>query len=420
MGYVSWIGDVAKKNAVLVDILESLGAIPFVKTNVPQTLMWAETFNYVFGRTVNPYNRELTAGGSSGGEGALIAMQGSPLGVGSDIGGSIRIPSGYCGIYGLRPSFHRIPYGNCRNSLEGQESVPSVLGPMAPGISMIKLFMKTVLSKRPWMMDPLVIRKAWSEDEYKLNDHGGGKRLCFGILWDDGVIIPNPPVTRGLEEVKAALVSARHQVVDWKPIKHKEIFNAIANIFAAGCAEDFEMTCAIEDEPLVSSMTIEEELKVETGEVSRPEVKGVSAFQLWQVQKKRRDLRQEYLDWWQSSQEWAQTDTGRPIDAIICPVAPHVAPLHGKTVSDHYTMVWNALDYPGLVIPVSRVDPVRDIKVERSELLGDDDRANYEGYDPEAFRDAPISIQLIGRTLEEEALIGMAEIVDAALKKARE
>lgn len=109
MGYVSWIGKYAEKNAVLVDILEECGAVPFVRTNVPQTLMvrwncpvfatmmvilikmiqWPETFNNIFGRTTNPYNRSLTSGGSSGGEGALVALKGSPIGVGSDIGGCV-------------------------------------------------------------------------------------------------------------------------------------------------------------------------------------------------------------------------------------------------------------------------------------------------------------------------------------------
>lgn len=108
MGYVSWIGKYAEKNAVLVDILEECGAVPFVRTNVPQTLMvsrtysvskpvtliriqWPETFNNIFGRTTNPYNRSLTSGGSSGGEGALVALKGSPLGVGSDIGGYVSL-----------------------------------------------------------------------------------------------------------------------------------------------------------------------------------------------------------------------------------------------------------------------------------------------------------------------------------------
>jgi amidase len=102
MGYVSWIGDYAKENAVVVDLLLKAGAVPYVRTNVPQTLMWPEAFNNIFGRTTNPYNRTLTPGGSSGGEGALIALKGSPLGVGSDIGGSVRIPAGFCGLYALK------------------------------------------------------------------------------------------------------------------------------------------------------------------------------------------------------------------------------------------------------------------------------------------------------------------------------
>ena len=108
MGYISWIGKYADKNAVLVDILEECGAVPFVRTNVPQTLMvrvplyqsselqflskscqWPETFNNIFGRTTNPCNRSLTSGGSSGGEGALVSLKGSPIGVGSDIGGCV-------------------------------------------------------------------------------------------------------------------------------------------------------------------------------------------------------------------------------------------------------------------------------------------------------------------------------------------
>lgn len=88
MGYVGWIDQPAEKNAALVDILLAQGAVAYVRTNVPQTLMWTETTNHVWGRTDNPFNRNLTCGGSSGGEGALIGLRGSVLGVGSDIGGS--------------------------------------------------------------------------------------------------------------------------------------------------------------------------------------------------------------------------------------------------------------------------------------------------------------------------------------------
>lgn len=89
-GYSAWaFHTVAKEDAVIVDILRKAGAVIYTKTANPQTLMALETHNNIFGRTANPFNRTLTPGGSSGGEGALIAMKGSPLGVGTDIGGSI-------------------------------------------------------------------------------------------------------------------------------------------------------------------------------------------------------------------------------------------------------------------------------------------------------------------------------------------
>ena len=109
MGYASYVGVINEYDSVLVEIMYECGANPFVQTNVPQTLMvrslsllfvrycysrhgilqWPETHNLVYGRTLNPYNRKLTPGGSSGGEGALVAMRGSPLGLGSDIGGYV-------------------------------------------------------------------------------------------------------------------------------------------------------------------------------------------------------------------------------------------------------------------------------------------------------------------------------------------
>ena len=71
--------------------------------------------------------------------------------------------------------------------------------------------MRVVLAGEPWLKDPLAIRKKWQEDEYQLIDHGGGKRLCFGILWNNGEVIPHPPVTRGLEITKQALIDAGHK-----------------------------------------------------------------------------------------------------------------------------------------------------------------------------------------------------------------
>jgi amidase len=167
----------------------------------------------IFGRTLNPYNRSLTSGGSTGGEGALIALRGSPLGVGSDIGGSIRIPAAFCGLYGLRPSSGRIPYAGVVNSLEGQDSLVSVLGPMSNSLTGIEAFMKAVIDQKPWLNDPLALRKSWDDDAYLLAEHGYGKKLCFAIMWDDGITVPHPPIVRGLELTKGALIAAGHKGV---------------------------------------------------------------------------------------------------------------------------------------------------------------------------------------------------------------
>ena len=174
-------------------------------------VQWPETHNLVFGRTTNPHNRSLTSGGSSGGEGALISLRGSPLGVGSDIGGSIRIPAAFCGLYGLRPSYGRVPYAGAVNSLQGQDSVPSVFGPMCNSISGIKVFMQAVIDQRPWLKDPLAVRKPWDEEAYRLSEHGGGRKLCFAVMWDDDIVIPHPPIIRGLELTKKALLAAGHR-----------------------------------------------------------------------------------------------------------------------------------------------------------------------------------------------------------------
>ena len=131
MGYVSWLGKKDEEDSVLTALLRKAGAVFYVKTSVPQTLMVCETVNNIIGRTTNPRNKNWSCGGSSGGEGAMIGFRGGIIGVGTDIGGSIRIPSAFNFLYGIRPSHGRMPYAKMANSMEGQETVHSVVGPIA-------------------------------------------------------------------------------------------------------------------------------------------------------------------------------------------------------------------------------------------------------------------------------------------------
>lgn len=114
------------EDAVAVERLRAAGAVILGKTNTPEFGHKGVTDNLLFGPTRNPWNRERTAGGSSGGAGAAVAAGLGPLALGTDGGGSIRIPASFCGIYGLKPSFGRIPSGP---GFPGWETF-SVLGPM--------------------------------------------------------------------------------------------------------------------------------------------------------------------------------------------------------------------------------------------------------------------------------------------------
>ncbi|KAI0932940.1 hypothetical protein AcW1_000094 [Taiwanofungus camphoratus] len=332
MGYAGWIGQFAERDSVLVELLYECGAVPFVRTNVPQTLMWGETYNHVFGRTTNPYNRYMTPGGSSGGEGALLAMRGSPLGVGTDIGGSVRIPSTFCGLYGLRPSYERLPYCNTVNSAEGQEAISSVLGPMATSLAAVRAFTKAIIDAKPWRKDPLAVRKEWSWKEYALSEHGEGGRMCFAIMWDNGIVKPHPPLVRAMKITKKALEAAGHVVIDWEPHRHLELYRNAERIFAADDAHDFLTECARSGEPLLQSMRPADDAHEYA--LDEPfcrtivgERRHLTAYELWQLHKEKRILRKSHLDHWEATV--SKTGTGRPVDAIIGPAAPYTACPHG-------------------------------------------------------------------------------------------
>ena len=166
-------------------------------------------------RTLNPKNRGMTPGGSSGGESALISFRGSPLGVGTDIGGSLRIPGACCGIFTLRPSFGRFPHFDTKSGMAGQEAVISVNGPMARDLEDIKLFTKAVIDSEPWWVDPKCVAIPWRVIEPPT-------KLKIGVLYNDGMVTPTPPVRRALSITVEKLRAAGHEVVEWGDEGHAQ------------------------------------------------------------------------------------------------------------------------------------------------------------------------------------------------------
>ncbi|BEJ12730.1 hypothetical protein CspHIS471_0211900 [Cutaneotrichosporon sp. HIS471] len=142
-----------------------------------------------------------------------------------------------------------------------------------------------------------------------------------------------------------------------------------------------------------------------------------SAEQVVRAFCRRAAIAQQLLDHWNATE--AVTGSGRPVDAVLCPVsatAPQI--LRGRQYYG-YTAWCNLADYPSAVVPVTRVDQVKDPKVAREGYHNDLDRELWEMYDPEVYKNAPIGVQIVGQKDEDEAVIRMAEIVDAALKASR-
>ena len=104
LGISQFVGKPYQKSSALYTALTNLGGVLLAKTNIPQTLLAFECNNPIFGQTHNPCVKGFTCGGSSGGEGVVLARNATALGFGTDIGGSLRIPAGWCGIYSLKPT----------------------------------------------------------------------------------------------------------------------------------------------------------------------------------------------------------------------------------------------------------------------------------------------------------------------------
>lgn len=203
--YSAWFDNVPKEDALLLRLLANSGAVFHVRTNTPQSLMvslkctrslpWMniseymadhkvqhlDCSNYLNGTTVNPYNRKLTPGGSSGGEGASLGFHSAALGIGTDIGGSIRAPAAFCNAYGLRPTALRNPYKGVFLPGDGQESIRCVIGPLANSVSDLTLFQKSVIDQEPWEEETSLVPLPWKEvAPCKAGD------ITVGVIWDDG------------------------------------------------------------------------------------------------------------------------------------------------------------------------------------------------------------------------------------------
>ncbi|KAL8741670.1 MAG: hypothetical protein Q9190_005744 [Brigantiaea leucoxantha] len=411
MGYVGWIDTFQGKKGTgmekvyeseMVKELRTMGAVLYCKTSVPHTLMSGETVNNIIGYTWNPKNRNLSSGGSSGGEGALIGLRGSPVGFGTDIGGSIRIPAAFNGLYGLRPSAGRLPYEGMANSMDGQNSVLSVVGPLSHSISSLRLLVRSLLQQEPWLHDPLVHDIPWREDRASVPKN---TKLAFGVLKHDETVTPHPPVQRAIQMVVKAIEKQGHKVLEWKPPSHARGMDLILKAWRYDGGADIHAAFALSGEPMAPQVSRIYGSRVE---------KEQSASSIAANNVAKRVYQKEYLDYWNSTKQL--TGTGNPVDAVIAPIAPFAAARPQMYGYYGYSSIINLLDYTSCTLPVTTVDKRVDLVDDGFQPLSEMDKDVAGGYDPEIYDGAHVSLQIIGRRLQEENVLALTELLADALK----
>ncbi|BGP10356.1 Acetamidase [Rhodotorula toruloides] len=404
IGFVSWLDKLAGADGPIGAALEADGAVLYVKSNVPTSLFGSETVNRIYGRCLNPLNRRRGPGGSSGGEAALLASFASPLGLGSDIAGPIRIPAAMCGVYGFKPSFGRLPFLSGRGVGGGAEFVYPVWGPLARSIPDLALLMRSVIASEPWRIDPTCVPMPWKP--VTLN-----RPLRIGVLRDNGMVRPHPPIRRMLDETVEKLKVAGHEIIDWDvaPLHAQALKIGFAFLFQDGGAA---LRAELKDEPVLpciytgkpgSELTSDEMLKF-----------------YWEMF----GLRIEYRQRWNALK----------LDAVICPVASHAAVSHDNYNDWTHTLPWNVLQYCALAMPVGKIEEgemevseeyrreePRKVEVLREGLKKvrgeEENRAMW--LDDNLRRDSlglPLSLQVVAPTYMDEQCLAVASVVEKVIK----
>ncbi|KAJ9612646.1 hypothetical protein H2200_004243 [Cladophialophora chaetospira] len=420
MGYVGWIGTFEGKpddprkgthESEMVRELRALGAVLYCKTSVPHTLMSGETVNNIIGYTWNPKNRYLCSGGSSGGEGALIGLKGSPGGFGTDIGGSIRIPAAFNGLYGIRPTSGRLPYEGMANSMDGQNTVLSVVGPLATTARGVRLLTKAILSEKPWLYDPGVVEMPWRDAQEQaildiLKSTSDKGQLSFAVLKSDGIVTPQPPVARAVSMVAEALSKAGHKIIEWKPPSHKTLLDLTFKTWAYDGGKD------IHDSFALSGEDISPQVKSIYGDKAREQF---TAAQIAANNVDLRRFRKEYMEYWNSTAQ--ETGNGQPVDGIISPLAPYPAARRKLYKYYGYSAWVNGLDYTSVVLPVTASDKTVDKYEAEYTPIGDLDKDVFDAYDADLYDGAHVSVQIVGRRYTEEKTLAIAEYIGQLLGK---
>ncbi|XP_013420226.1 fatty-acid amide hydrolase 1 isoform X2 [Lingula anatina] len=413
---------VSLKDFFTVKVLKYQGAIPFMKTNIPQTNLHFDCSNPIFGRTLNPWSKQRTPGGSSGGEAAAIAAGSSIVGMGSDIGGSIRIPAHFCGICGIKPTVGRISKKGL-HMFKGENLLAASMGPMGRDVDSVATMMKALLVPYMFELDPMTPPLTFNTEEYESN-----RPLKIGFYLEDDWSVPIPACNRAVELAVATLKSQGHEVVPYSPTRAQEMY---LDYYMRFCMADGgqELLKSLEDEPVfdptikgqVSVLKLPKILRTTLAILLKPMMPLLSRMILClngfrsikDMNEKKCDIQE-----WQLKilQDWERLG----LDAVVCPVAPCVAVLNGYPAKClgalSYTAYYNLADFPAGVVPVTTVTAEDDQNLK-----------SYYNYDVLWMKNMkmgcvdaiglPVGVQCVTKPWHEELCLRVMRDVENGLKK---
>ena len=320
---------VPEKDSVVVARMRGAGGILIGKTNVPELALAGETDNLVYGRTNNPYGLDRTPGGSSGGEGALIAAGGSPVGLGSDIGGSVRIPAHYCGIAGIKPTSCRVPRTGHYPRLNGALDSLFQIGPMSRYVEDLTLTMPIVSGID--YSDPAIV-------PMPLGDPGDVelKSLRGSFHTDNGVMPPTPETAETVKKIAGLLSDAGIDMEEARPTGVEKTGDIENRFWGAQASAGVE--ALLEEAGTSEAHT----LTTQVVDFWRQFVVPSSEFAA--IHMELDDYRSGMLSFFE------------PYDVIICPTIAFPAPPHGVSWNEDfmpgmtYTSAYNLTGWPCVIV----------------------------------------------------------------------
>ena len=313
-------------DATCVARLREAGAILMGKTNTPEFTLSFETDNLVYGRTNNPYDLDRTPGGSSGGAAAIIAAGGSPLDIGTDTAGSIRLPAHFCGIAGIKPTSGRVPCTGNALPTSGLLAPLSQPGPLGR-------FVDDLIYTLPIISGPDLIDQGAVAASLKDPDDVDVSQLRFGFHTDNGIATPTDEIQQAVSSSVQLLADSGFKVDSARPTGIEMSSLILSRLFAADGGSIVE---ALLDDArtLEPSPPIADFLKLADG----PQIDNREFAQLIVMWDNYRSSMLSYFE---------------DYDVLICPVNANTAVPHGTTddtIGYSYTSAFNLAGWPGVVI----------------------------------------------------------------------